>query len=148
MIRDGEAGAEKAWLWLYTVFAASEEARRGSEEVLPVLVLTDRFFMFRGLLYGDSHRSEPEWRGEPLAGKPARYILSAPDFGWVNIEELNDEIGRRSPGDSGDELGEGSVRVESTVEIVVVGEDSVESDGSVVLESRRHTSGLVHRDWL
>ena len=30
-------------------------------------------------------------------------------------------------GDSGDELGDGSVSVESTVEIVVVGEDSVDS---------------------
>lgn len=38
-------------------------------------------------------------------------------------------------GDSGDELGEGSVRAESTVEIVVVGDDS--ADSKVEAESRR-----------
>lgn len=48
---------------------------------------------------------------------------------------LNDERGNSEVGDSGDELGEGSVIEDSTVEIVVVGEDSV--DSNVELESRR-----------
>lgn len=43
-----------------------------------------------------------------------------------------EDIGRRVTGDSGDELGEGSEREdESTVEMVVVGEESVESDACV-----------------
>ena len=34
-------------------------------------------------------------------------------------------------GDSGDELGDGSVRDESSVEMVVVGDESVDSHGAV-----------------
>lgn len=46
----------------------------------------------------------------------------------------NEDSGRRVMGDSGDELGEGSDNEAlSTVEIVVVGEDSVESDACVEL---------------
>lgn len=40
-------------------------------------------------------------------------------------------------GDSGDELGDGSVSEESNVEIVVVGDESVESDLKVEEEPRR-----------
>jgi hypothetical protein len=47
-------------------------------------------------------------------------------------EPEKEESGRRVMGDSGDELGEGSEREdESTVEMVVVGEESVESDACV-----------------
>ena len=45
-------------------------------------------------------------------------------------EEDNNEVG-----DSGGELGEGSVREDSMVEMVVVGEDS--TDSNVDAESRR-----------
>ena len=44
------------------------------------------------------------------------------------VIELKDERGCDEVGDSGDELGEGSVSDESRVEIVVVGEESVDSD--------------------
>ena len=40
-------------------------------------------------------------------------------------------------GDSGEELGEGSVRVESTVEMVVVGDGSVDSDLVVAEDALR-----------
>ena len=40
-------------------------------------------------------------------------------------------------GDSGEELGEGSVMLESTVETVVVGDGSVDSDLVVAEEPRR-----------
>ena len=44
------------------------------------------------------------------------------------LSELNEVSGTKPVGDSGDELGDGSVSDESTVEIVVVGEDSADSD--------------------
>lgn len=52
---------------------------------------------------------------------------------------LNDERGEEESGVSGGERGEGSVREEPTVDIVVVGEDSV--DSKVELESRRNVGG-------
>ena len=152
IINDGEGGAEEAWLWLCEVLDVSEEARRGKEELVDVLlaprVLTDRFFVFRGFLFGESDRLNPGRLGDELVGKPARYILSSPNLGAPSFDELRDVTGSRLFGDSGDELGDGSVRVESTVDIVVVGEDSVDSDGSVAIESRRCTLELVHRGWL
>ena len=49
-----------------------------------------------------------------------------------NDDPENEESGRSVMGDSGEELGEGSEREEeSMVEMVVVGEDSVESDACV-----------------
>lgn len=54
-----------------------------------------------------------------------------------NVEPPNDERGTSVTGDSGDELGEGSESEdESTVDIVVVGEESVESDVCVDVLSR------------
>lgn len=49
---------------------------------------------------------------------------------------FNDDSGSTDVGDSGDELGEGSVMVESNVDIVVVGDDS--ADSKVEAESRRN----------
>lgn len=49
----------------------------------------------------------------------------------VKVDRGSDEAG-----DSGDELGDGSVKVESTVEIVVVGDDSVDSVRVVAAEPR------------
>ena len=53
------------------------------------------------------------------------------------LKVLRAESGSNELGDSGEELGEGSVRDESTVEIVVVGEDSVESVLRVFVDARR-----------
>lgn len=50
---------------------------------------------------------------------------------------MNDDSGMRVIGDSGDELGDGSDNDdESTVDIVVVGEESVESEACVEVLSR------------
>ena len=51
--------------------------------------------------------------------------------------DVNDDNGTIVIGDSGDELGEGSDKEEeSTVEMVVVGEESVESEACVEVLSR------------
>lgn len=52
---------------------------------------------------------------------------------------MNDVRGEEESGVSGGERGEGSVREDSTVDIVVVGEDSV--DSKVEEESRRNVGG-------
>ena len=58
-------------------------------------------------------------------------------FSKPNVEAPNEERGTSVTGDSGDELGEGSEsEEESTVDIVVVGEESVESDVCVDVLSR------------
>lgn len=49
--------------------------------------------------------------------------------------DFSDDSGNCEVGDSGDELGEGSVRAESRVDMVVVGDDS--ADSKVEAESRR-----------
>lgn len=58
---------------------------------------------------------------------------------WVGarfvFESSNDEFAVDEVGDSGEELGDGSVSDDSTVDIVVVGEESV--DSNVDVESRR-----------
>ena len=47
----------------------------------------------------------------------------------IGLLDENDESGSIVTGDSGDELGEGSVKAdESAVEIVVVGDESVDSE--------------------
>jgi hypothetical protein len=54
-----------------------------------------------------------------------------------NDDPVNDDSGMRVIGDSGDELGDGSDNEdESTVDIVVVGEESVESEACVEVLSR------------
>jgi hypothetical protein len=54
-----------------------------------------------------------------------------------NVDPENEDNGTKVIGDSGDELGDGSDNDdESTVDIVVVGEESVESDACVEVLSR------------
>jgi hypothetical protein len=129
MTNEGELGADNAWFDCSEV--VSEEARRGNEEVVEGLfaldVFTERFFVFRGFLFGESDRSNPARFGEGLEGKPARNMSSS-ELEVGAVKELTDDAGSSDLGESGEELGEDSVRVESTVEIVVVGEDSVESE--------------------
>lgn len=52
------------------------------------------------------------------------------------LKDLKDAMGSMDVVDSGEELGDGSVRAESMVEIVVVGEDS--ADSKVEAESVRN----------
>jgi hypothetical protein len=53
------------------------------------------------------------------------------------VDPENEDSGTKVIGDSGEELGEGSDKEEeSTVEIVVVGEESVESEACVDVLSR------------
>lgn len=55
----------------------------------------------------------------------------------AKLRDENELSGNMVTGDSGDELGDGSVKAdESAVEIVVVGEESVDSDACVDVELR------------
>lgn len=136
---EGEAGADKAWPC--EVLDVSKLARRGSEEPMDgrfaPKVFTDRFFVFRGFLFGESERLNPGRLGDGLEGKLDRNMLSSSELGVATLEELREDIGSREVGESGDELGDDSVSVESTVDMVVVGEDSVDSVRMVFEESRR-----------
>ena len=127
--KEGEAGAENAWPGNVLVF--SVDARRGSEDDeegrFAPMVFTERFFVFRGFLFGESERLKPGLFGDGLDAKFERCMLSSSATGVAILEEVRYETGRKELGESGDELGEDSVRVESTVDMVVVGEDSVDS---------------------
>ena len=98
--------------------------------------LRDRFLVLRNFLPGESARA-PKLAscGGGLVGK-ASFSMTV----WPLEEDFCDEKDafREMVGDSGDELGEGSVRVESAVEMVVVGEESVDSDLNVFDDRRRY----------
>ena len=89
--------------------------------------MTDKFFILRIFLFGESPRlivpkagkADVEGRGGSIAFNP---------FG---IAVIDLDRGAMEFGDSGDELGEGSVRAVSMVEMVVVGDDSTESKVAV-----------------
>lgn len=113
-----------------------EIANLGSERTwrLEAAVLTIKFLVFRIFLFGESARFS--------LGSVAR------EFGMPSFDSIllridcvlmprgfKDDRGSNEVGDSGDELGEGSVSDESTVDIVVVGDDS--ADSKVEAESRR-----------
>ena len=102
-------------------------------------VFTDRFFILRIFLFGESARSNPGKIGNELEKGSLRSISD----GLLGIEFvlrlLNDFKGEESSGVSGGERGDGSVREDSTVDIVVVGDDSV--DSKVEVESRRTVGG-------
>lgn len=63
----------------------------------------------------------------------------------VVLRDLNDAMGSMDVTDSGEELGEGSVRAESMVETVVVGDDS--ADANVEAESRRKNCDEMLEFW-
>ena len=90
----------------------------------------------RIFLFGESPLFRPGKLANAEDGRCDSSNMSAPN----GLSDLNDvrslESGRVDVGDSGEELGEGSVR-ESMVEIVVVGEESV--DSKVDVESLRNT---------
>ena len=114
---------------------AEAKAVCGACLVLMPVVLIDRFLVFRGLLFGDPALSS--WRvGEGVRERlPECSIVGLRGVWFGSFCLLRD--GNNKFGDSGDELGDGSVRVESTVETVIVGEGSVDSDLAVAVDVRR-----------
>lgn len=133
-MNEGDAGAEIGCEDSTT--EAVEMASLGS--CAPGLVVVDmfkeRFFMFRIFLPGDSGRVRPG-RGRSEPGGDSIPLFSG---NWlVNLKDLKDVRGAIETADSGDELGEGSVTdEESSVEIVVVGDESVDSEFTVEVLSR------------
>ena len=98
-------------------------------------VFTDKFFILRIFLFGEWARSNAGSVGKEIEKLSFCSMVSCPPTECV-LNDLNGETGNEEFGDSGDELGEGSVsEEESNVDIVVVGEDSV--DSKVDAEPRR-----------
>ena len=98
-------------------------------------MFTERFFIFRIFLLGESALWTPGKAGNGLAGESLgpRLVVVAME---LVLKDLKDAIGNIDVADSGEELGEGSVRAESSmVDTVVVGEDS--ADSKVEAESLR-----------
>ena len=127
--RKGEVGAERG----------CEESMAG-DSVDTALGLgktfSERFLTFLALLPGDPGRGGP--RGDSWAfTDPSRSTCSEATVAGLFITFLNGDNGAVEVGDSGDELGEGSVlavtEAESKVDMVVVGEESVESDPTDVI---------------
>lgn len=80
--------------------------------------------MFRILLLGESPRFNVPKAGNAAAeGLGCSSLFDPSDTAVTDLDR-----GAVRFGDSGDELGEGSVSVVSIVEIVVVGDDSTDSD--------------------
>ena len=90
--------------------------------------------MFRIFLLGESDLSKPGKVGNEFENCSLFSIFPWGITRFV-LGCLNEVLGEAESGDSGDELGEGSVNEDSTVEMVVVGEDSL--DSKVEVESRR-----------
>lgn len=121
--KEGVGGAEKAWFEDPSGFVRSDNLGSCGICRVVAVVLTDKFFVFLIFLLGESARYTPGRFPNGLAGEPALsgVLIVAID---VVLNDLNDGIGSRDVADSGEELGDGSVRAESIVETVVVGEDS------------------------
>jgi hypothetical protein len=91
---------------------------------LGMFMFNDKFLTLRSLLAGDSDRNWDEKNMERCEDSVGLW----PCFGEAIIL-WNDESGTSEIGDSGDELGDGSViDGEPKVDTVVVGEESVESE--------------------
>ena len=99
-------------------------------------VFTERFFMLRIFLLGESARVSPERVGNGVDACSPDCMLSCANNEPV-LEDLMEEPGSIDTGDSGEELGEGSLSAESRVDTVVVGDDS--TDSKVEVESRRNS---------
>ena len=96
----------------------------------------------RIFLFGESARSTPGRIGNELENWSLRSISKWPFGIELVLRFLNDVRGDEESGVSGGDRGEGSVKEDPTVDIVVVGEDSV--DSKVEVESRRNVGGT---DW-
>lgn len=125
----GDEGAERGCD--VSTADAVEMVGRGAEEVF---MLSERFFMFRGFLPGDSGPCGRLGSGfETGRCNSSSGGLSCPSI----FMDLNGDKGTTEVGDSGDELGEGSViEDESKVDMVVVGEESVDAELTEVTLSR------------
>ena len=98
-------------------------------------MFTERFFIFRIFFCGESDRSTPGSIGKEFENF-SRFSIAPCMRTELVLGCLKDDFGDAESGDSGDELGEGSVREDAVVEMVVVGEDSL--DSNVEVESRRN----------
>ena len=121
-INDGEGGAENGRP--VVVANGLDSGSRGSCGTwrLDAEVFTERFLVLRIFLFGESARLRFETLAKGFESCSPPSIDVTPAF-----VDLNDERGDNEIGDSGEELGDGSVMEESNVEIVVVGEDSIDS---------------------
>lgn len=139
LTNDGDVGAEKGWPDSVTASGSDGTARGkgwlASGRLAPA-VFTCKFLVLRGLLFGESDRPNPGRLGEGLDTKLDRNKSWSIPLGVYPLDGWS-AIGKVELGDSGEELGDGSVSVESTVEMVVVGDESVDSVRMVVPEFRR-----------
>ncbi len=130
-INDGVAGAENARPVAVADMLDNDNLGNCGAWRLEAVVFTERFLVLRIFLFGESARLRFEMLAKGFESCSPPSIDVAPAF-----MDFNEERGDSDIGDSGEELGDGSVIDESTVEIVVVGEDSV--DSKVDTESRRN----------
>lgn len=139
-MNDGDTGAEKARVWFALLLLETPNRGNGDPNacLLEPLVLSDRFFVFRIFLLGEPARLNPARCGGGPAGKLSWLITLSSLTGEDVFSDEKDESGNDKVGDSGDELGDGSVSVESRVDIVVVGDESEDSDLKVLEELRRY----------
>ena len=117
-VRKGDAGVEKGWTDSAPVALAGRA--RGS-----MSIMRERFLTFRVLL------EERSAAGSSLGWDVGAdvWIPGSSFPGCDTIIDLKGERGNADVGDSGEELGDASeIRGESKVEVVVVGEESVESE--------------------
>lgn len=133
-MKEGVGGAERAWFGVPFGLVRSDSF--GSCGICRVVaeVLTDKFLVFLNFLLGESARLSADKVPNGLAGELAVSGVLVVAIELV-LKDLNDVMGSKDVADSGEELGDGSVRAESIVETVVVGEDS--ADSKVEAESLR-----------
>ena len=133
MMKEGEVGA---WSGCGVSIAWTlDVASRGgcAAGLWDADVFRERFLVLR-FLPGESPRLKPGIFGSGLSG--GSMATSRGEFELV-LRDSKEPRGIVDVGDSGEELGDGSVSEESNVEMVVVGEESVESDLYVEEEPRR-----------
>lgn len=136
-MKEGVGGAEKARFEEPFGFGFGRRDSFGSCGIcfVDAEVLTERFFVFLSLLLGEWARFSPFKLPNGLPGELAVSSVLVVATELV-LKDLNEVMGSNDVADSGDELGDGSVRAESMVETVVVGEDS--TDSNVEAESLRN----------
>lgn len=128
-INDGVAGAENACPGTAAGIVDSGNLGNCGAWRLEAEVFTERFLVLRIFLFGESARLR-----FTVANRFESCSLPSIDV-VPALMDLNEDRGDNDIGDSGEELGDGSVMDESNVEIVVVGEDSI--DPKVEAEPRR-----------
>jgi hypothetical protein len=126
-INDGDEGAVRGSERSPNVVVLICRGGGGGAFLVGATMFRERFFVFRAFLPGESGRLYP---GGGLVGEHTD--RSSVDAIIPHLLEEKDERGKIETGDSGDEPGDVSViEDESTVEIVVVGDESAEADADV-----------------